>query len=164
MMSKKSVILLIFILITSIISCILLYSIKPFLTSNGFSVPNIKKAQKILDNNYNSLSNISDFMIKKDCNYIRWDAISKNEIICDGYKIEIAALNLQESINILYQKKFRHIVKQDNYISFTIWTSLDSSCSLLYCPQGEPHILENGKTELYKLSKDNWYFHVHVGD
>lgn len=64
------------------------------------------------------------------------------------------------------KNNYKCIIKENDYIMFVKWSSLDSSCGIVYCrePQNMNNMFNNGEKDIIKLSKPNWYYFKHIGD
>lgn len=160
-------IIIIFVLICILLIC----KVKPLLGSSSLFMPSSKEIENILKQEKN------DFILAKDYflniqNEARWETISPNTITyyCENNKGGIEKLDtaienkdLLQTIQILKDNHVEVILKRNNYVEFSLWSSLDSSCGLLYC-NTEPIIDENGQTNLTELSLEHWYYYKHIAN
>lgn len=167
-MTKKVIVSFIIILIFSIVLCV--FKISPLLGSDSIFMPGETKIEKLLNDNLEGLSYCCEYIGGLEHTYIRWDSIDENNLTCyteiDGeneitYHIPTVNPTFSGKIKKLEDARIENITKENNYILFIRWSSLDSSCGLLYCSEELPNISEQG-VEIKKLDYDDWYYYRHV--
>lgn len=148
--------------------------ISPLLGSDGIFMPDKTEIEKVLDKDYNYLLLVANYMNNYNCDYIRWEAIDKDNINYHyresdgGYvtqKKGLVDIKLKSAIDKLKNDNFEYIIKTDRYIEFVKWNSLDSSCGIIYCDNSEFKEQDNLTSKnfiLDELSKDNWYFYKYI--
>ena len=164
------------ILLTIVLSTMVTYSIasiwhiSAFAGSDGIFMPSVKIMENVLKNNTESLSYASNYMINLQNSDVRWDGDQFNVLsiyhvdnnISDTTKIIDPIL--KKALRKLYNEKLNPIIKENNYILFVRWTSLNSSCGILYCPKGKPQITESGNTKITKSAQQYWYLYKNISD
>ncbi|MGN1319199.1 MAG: hypothetical protein ACI4VF_09305 [Lachnospirales bacterium] len=153
---------------------IILKILSPLLGSNGIIMPKYDEIESDFNKNYNCLLKVKDFMNSCDCDYIRFDLIDSNYMECyykdnGGYekeKKEITDYQVEKLINELKNNNYDSIIKKNNYIEFVKWSSLGSSCGIVYCENrlSNNSLFYDGKTDFNNLSKADWYYYKHIGD
>ena len=151
---------------------IMLKMISPLLGSSVF-MPKYDEMEEDLNNNYNVFETVNDYFNEIDCSYIRWDSFDENYISKfynkgGGYieEKENISGDIFQSIYQLKDMNYNSIMKNEKCTSFCKWSSLDSSCGLIYCKGelDEKEIFSDGYTDIIRTSIDNWYYYKHIGD
>ena len=167
------IIIIITVTVAVVIIGILICKISPLLESDSIFMPSVRQIENILTDNYSELSYVGKYIGGFECDYIRWDSSDPHRLTYyyeqeDGYvngkANEIDNAEILRILDYFKNEKIEHIFKENNYVRFTRWSSLDSSCGLLYCKYDNPEITYNGDTELKELSIDNWYYFKRAGD
>lgn len=156
---KKKFLLVILSLIIFIL--LLFYWIRP-LIGNSLFMPTYSKINKFCVENYSTLYNIVSYMKNYENDTLRWDSNEK-DVIYIGHRELIHVpenTELEKDIQFLYDNDMQHILKESNYIMFVLWSSMDSSCGIIYC--GDSNIIAEN-TKLEEIC-DDWYYYVHNSD
>lgn len=139
----------------------LMYKISPLLGSGSIFMPSYKKINEFYNDNYVALQDVVNYMESVDSNFMRWDSFDKDVILKDNYdRIDISD-NETMKINIqtLLHSDMQHILKENNYILFVLWSSLDSSCGILYSKRDNVLVEE---IQLRKINDKGWYYFEHI--
>ena len=110
-------------------------------------------------NNKELIKRINEFLEVNDSDYmqsIEWNKIRNEEE--RNYQDNIDELLITENV-VEYLDDL-----EDNFVSFSLWSSFGSSCSLVYCEEGIPKIEHDGENYVVPLSMKNWYYHTNVSD
>ena len=158
-----SVVIVVFVSFVAI--CI--YRVSPLLGSDSIFMPNKKQISNFLYNNSDELLYICEYIGDLEYDYVSWDSTDRNELKCwsehnkDNFPVE-NDVTLFDNINHLEAAGVENIIKSNNYIEFSTWSSLDSSCSLVYSYNDEPDIQDLGEVILDKID-NGWYYYKHIG-
>lgn len=163
---KRIGIILFLIVIT--ITILFICKVAPLLGSDGVFMPSTTKIEHLLKTNCDQLSYVSKYMLELQYSFVRWDATERDKLtyyyeqnnggIGKGV-VEIDDPMLSENMNKLQNAKFEHIIKENNYIMFVKWSSLDSSCGLVYCQDDRPNMNGNGEISIKELGLNHWYYY-----
>lgn len=168
---KKRYIIIILSIALIILYLIKIYQISPLLGSNNIFMYSYKQISGIKKEQENALESVCEYLSNVD-NDVRWGDINPDILTyyCDNgkggydsYKVSLNDTTISTHIQDLDNSGVIFILKESNYIQFVVWTSLDSSCGLIYCEEN-PIIDYNGKTTTNKLSEDNWYYYTQMAD
>lgn len=168
---KKRYIIAILSITVIILSLITLYRISPLLGSDTIFMYSEKKIVKIQKEQQNTLEYVCEYLSNID-NDVRWEDINPDVLTYyynndeggyGSYKVPLNDTSISKFMQNLDRSGVIFILKESNYIQFVAWTSLDSSCGLIYCEEN-PIINYNGKTTINKLSEGNWYYYAQKAD
>lgn len=169
-MKTYNKILLIVFAVVILTMIIVVFMISPLLGS-GFGMwrPGYRKAERFIGKYTDELTKVCSFLNECKYDYIRWDSYEpdKLEYSFDESSNSVAVDNsdLIGALNTLKQNGIESIVKVSECISFTMWSSLDSSCGLVYCADDEPKLEYNyGKITYRKYKEKNWFYYRTIGD
>lgn len=152
------------------VACLIeIYRISPLLGSDGVFMYSQEKIEKFQREQKNKLEYICEYISNID-NDIRWENINPDVLTCyydsngaiDLYEISIDD-DMSRTIQDLDENGLVFILKENNYIQFVFWTSLDSSCGLIYCDE-QPIMHYNDKINIVPLSDNNWYYYNHIAN
>ena len=133
-----------------------------------FIAPSCNKAEKFLKTNIKELSYVASELSKMD-----YDSITiRNKSIHgeDGYSMRVKHEYAYETISVpnelinhieaLYEIGIQDISYGQDFVNFTMWSTMDESRGIIYSgtgtkPNGEQLI------EVSQLSNANWYYYVH---
>ena len=164
-------VLIIIILTLILMLFMLICNVRPLLGSNSLFMPSSKKIENILKQDKNAFILAKEYFLDIQ-HEARWESISPDVVTyyCENTnggieKIDttIESYDLLQSMQILKDNNVEVISKHNNYVEFSLWSSLDSSCGLIYCGS-EPIIDEDGQTKLTELSLAHWYYYKHFAD
>lgn len=169
--SKRiGIVLAIIILIIVVLIAWITFKISLLMGSDGIFMPTVAKVEDTLKNNLEDLLFVKEYMLNLNYDYVEWRAIDFSELAYYEKQnsslvgIKIDNPELLSSLQKLQNTKIMHVIKENNYVLFVKWMSLDASCGLLYCSDKSPIITESGNTEIKKLSSEYWYYYRHVAD
>ena len=140
----------------------------------GFFMPNSndlnRKYIKCQDELYFVCEYLSDDSLKK-YDIVRIDIFdsatkiycSEKDCINGEYKKRVYSLTDKKLINsfkTLKKNGFSIVLKEYNYISFSVWSSFGSGVDLIYSPDEKPYLSEINAEEkvLKKLKYPGWYY------
>lgn len=144
--------------------------ISPLLGS-GFGTwrPGYHKVERFIGKYTDELTKVCSFLNECKYDYIRWDSYEPDRLEYSSDEssnsVTVEDSDLIGALNTLKQNGIESIVKVSECISFTMWSSLDSSCGLVYCADDEPKLEYNyGKITYRKYKEKNWFYYRTIGD
>lgn len=155
--------------------------------------PNQNKIEKILIKEYDDFNCICDFFETINGNIDNEKIVAKKidldkyDYDNNNYSVEIWYENTDggidtvihkiddneiiDAIKNLKSKNVRCIENsyRNNYIMFILWSSMDSSCGLVYSFNNTLPVLKNnsfgyGEVDVEPLSKNDWYYYKHIDE
>lgn len=170
MTKKKSVILILSAMLILLIILLTYYYLIPILRFCGMfpMPPSYSKCEKIYSKYESDLNNVADWLYNSEYEDTRIDifeSASKIEYTLSGKNEwtseEISDKAIIESLKTLDKKGFITILKEYNYICFSLYSSLNQGVEILFSPLGEPDISDIyvRSQELKPLKFKSWYYH-----
>ncbi|MCC8160326.1 MAG: hypothetical protein LIO53_03260 [Oscillospiraceae bacterium] len=127
------------------------------------TMPTYEESENILTENLSDMELICDYLYELEFTTVYWWRTQPQTLSYSHSKeLEIPDL-VKEYFDRLYEQGYSSIVKDGDSISFTLISSLDSSCGFIYC-ETEPSMDVGGDLEIKKLYCDNWYYYTHVAE
>lgn len=120
---------------------------------------NQKNMEKIFNEDYDLLSDITELFIDSEYEYIYIsNNMNSGEMYVSGETVEIKSKLITNSIDALISKGYTVIEKSGNSIHFQRWSNLDSGYGVVFSIDESAPDIEY-LTKFERLDKDNWYYY-----